>query len=55
MKAYEVLTEICDTEKCPECHCSVGDDTEYKDFSNKNTATCAQCGYEFDLIVEPES
>ena len=31
MKAVEVLTELCDTERCPECHCAVGGDTEYKD------------------------
>ena len=51
MKAIEELMEK-GIEKCPECHCSVGDDTEYKDFSNKTIAICAQCGYEFYLGYE---
>ena len=51
MKAVEVL-ESQGVEKCPECHCATGDDTEYKDFSNKNIAICAQCGYEFDLTED---
>jgi len=48
MKACEEL-ERYGVEECPECHCSTGDDTEYKDFSNKNIAICAQCGYEWYL------
>ncbi len=48
MKASEELIRK-GVENCPECHCSTGDDTEYKDFSNRTIAICAQCGYEFDL------
>jgi hypothetical protein len=33
-------------DKCPECHCSVGNDTQFKDYSNKTIAVCAQCGNE---------
>ena len=49
LKAAEVLSKLFDIESCPECHCATGDDTEYKDFSNKNIAICAQCGYEWLL------
>ena len=45
----EVLQKLFGIEKCPECHCSTGDDTKYKDFSNKTIAICTQCGHEFDL------
>ena len=53
MKAYEELVGM-GIENCPECHCAVGNDTEYKDFSNKYIAVCAQCGYEWylDNMVE---
>ena len=56
MKACEVLIELCTVDECPECHCCVGDDTEYKDYSNKYIAICAQCGYEFYLedLIKPE-
>ncbi len=54
MKAYEELAEL-GIEHCPECHCATGDDTEYKDFSNKNIAICAQCKYEWDLVAETAS
>jgi predicted Zn-ribbon and HTH transcriptional regulator len=47
--AEEELLEIYDVERCPECRCATGDDTEYKDFSNKRIAVCAQCGYEWHL------
>ena len=47
--AEEVLLELYDIDRCPECHCSTGDDTAYKDFSNKRIAVCAQCGYEWHL------
>ncbi|KKN29586.1 hypothetical protein LCGC14_0842540 [marine sediment metagenome] len=49
MNAQETLSELFDIEKCPECHCSTGDDTEFKDFSNKNIIICAQCGNEWYL------
>ena len=29
--------------KCPECNCAVGEDWEYKDFSNHNIVICPQC------------
>lgn len=45
--AQEELVELYGIEKCPECHCATGDDTEYKDFSNKTIIVCAQCGYEW--------
>ena len=48
MKACKELADL-GVEKCPECHCSTGNDTEYKDFSNKTIAICAQCGYEWYL------
>ena len=48
MKACEELSNIYGIENCPECHCSTGDDTEYKDFSNKYIMVCAQCGHEWD-------
>ena len=35
---------------CPECHCAVGDDWRYKDFSNKNIIVCPQCGTEIHCI-----
>ena len=47
MTAQEELLELYDIERCPECHCATGDDTEYKDFSNKYVIICAQCGYEW--------
>ena len=48
MKACEELSDIYGVENCPECHCATGDDTEYKDFSNKYIVVCAQCGHEWD-------
>jgi len=53
-KAHEELLEIYGVDQCPECHCATGDDTQYKDFSNKRIIVCAQCGYEWclDLIDE---
>ncbi len=45
--AQEELLELYDIEHCPECHCATGDDTQYKDFSNKNVIICSQCGYEW--------
>lgn len=48
-KAWEVLLELYDVERCPECQWHIGDDTEYKDFSSKSIIVCAQCGYEWYL------
>ena len=42
MKASEEL-ERKGIYKCPECSCCVGNDWEYKDFSNKNIVVCPQC------------
>ena len=36
-------------EHCPECHCAVGDDWQYKDFSCKTIIICAQCKTEIEL------
>lgn len=46
--AEEELLELYNIDRCPECHCCTGDDTQYKDFSNKYIIVCAQCGYEWD-------
>lgn len=43
MKCIEELEEL-GIEECPECHCVIGVDWEYKDFSNKTIAICPQCG-----------
>ncbi len=48
MKVYEELEDL-DIEECPECHCVVGTDWEYKDFSNKTVVICPQCGEEISL------
>ena len=45
MKAHEELAEL-GIEHCPECHCAVGEDWQYKDFSSKSIIVCAQCGTE---------
>ena len=42
MKAYEELQQR-EIFNCPECKCALGDDWEYKDFSNKNIIVCPQC------------
>jgi hypothetical protein len=47
--AQEELWEIYKIDRCPECNCSTGTDTEYKDFSNKRIAICAQCDYKWYL------
>jgi len=48
MKASEELLEL-GIERCPECHCAVGDDWSYKDYTYKSLAVCAQCGEEIHL------
>ena len=48
MKAHEELQTL-GIERCPECHCAVGDDWEYKDFSNKTIVVCPQCREEINL------
>ena len=37
-------------EKCAECHCAVGEDWQYKDFSSKTSAVCPQCKTIIPLI-----
>lgn len=48
MKAIEKLISL-GIERCPECNCAVGDDWDYKDFSNKTIVVCPQCGAELHL------
>lgn len=48
MKAWEELAEK-GIERCPECNCATGDDTGYKDFSNKTIIICTQCGHEWHM------
>ena len=48
MKASEELEEL-GIEECPECHCNLGEDWGYKDFSNKNIVICPQCKHEIYL------
>lgn len=48
MKAIEELLSK-GIERCPECNCAVGDDWDYKDFSNKTIVVCPQCGEEIHL------
>lgn len=48
IKAIEELIRL-GIERCPECHCAVGDDWDYKDFSNKTIVVCPQCGEEIRL------
>ncbi len=43
MKAWEVLSSL-GIENCPECHCPIGPDWEYVDFTNKTVTACPQCG-----------
>lgn len=42
MKAIDELIEA-GIERCPECHCAVGDDWDYKDFTCKTVIVCPQC------------
>ena len=54
MKAYEEL-ERKGIVECAECHCAVGEDWDYVDFSNKTTVECPQCKtrlYIEDLMVK---
>lgn len=48
MKAIEELQKL-KIEHCPECHCAVGDDWDYKDFSSHDIIVCPQCGSEIDV------
>ncbi len=46
--------EIKNLNECPECHCAIGDDWKYKDFSNKNIIICPQCKTEIELKQDGE-
>ena len=53
--AQEELLELYGIDRCPECHSATGNDTEYRDFSNKLIIICSQCGHEWflaDLAAE---
>jgi DNA-directed RNA polymerase subunit RPC12/RpoP len=52
MKACEEL-ESLGIERCPECHCPIGEDWQYDDYSNKNIISCPQC-HEKIFIEEEE-
>lgn len=53
MKAVEELQRL-EIEECSECKCAVGDDWEYKEFSNKTIIVCPQCKSELALEEEIE-
>ena len=48
MNCLEEL-KIKEIYNCPECNCNIGEDWEYKDFSNKCIAICPQCKTEVYL------
>ena len=50
MKAIEELQEL-GIERCVECRCAVGDDWDYRDFSNKTIIVCPQCGSEVEVAL----
>ena len=43
MNPAEVMEKMLHKERCDECHCVLGDDWQYVDFSNKNIIECPQC------------
>jgi len=47
MKAVNELIEMR-IDHCRECHCVIGDDWDYKDFTSKTIIVCPQCGTEID-------
>lgn len=53
MKAWEEMIDILEIEECIECHCNVGEDWEYVDFTAKSVIKCPQCGelYRTDLVT----
>jgi len=53
MKACEILLEK-GIEQCEECHCAVGEDWEFKDFSNNTIVICPQCKTEIYLDESTE-
>jgi len=53
MGMYKTL-DYFGIERCQECKCAIGDDWEYKDFSNKSVVICPQCKTEI-ILVEVEN
>lgn len=53
LTALEILQQK-DIERCPECKCAIGDDWQFKDFSNKTIVICPQCCTEIDVSKQPE-
>ncbi len=47
MKVVDEL-QLRNIECCPECHCAVGDDWNYKDYSNREIIVCPQCNAEIE-------
>ncbi len=43
MEAHEFMTDYLKIDRCVECHCCVGNDWEYAEFSSKAIVECAQC------------
>lgn len=48
MSAYDECHRL-NIEKCSDCNCNLGDDWEYKDFSNRTIVICPQCKTEIYL------
>lgn len=48
MKAIKELQRL-EIEHCSECHCAVGDDWTYKEFSSHDIIVCPQCDNEIDV------
>ena len=48
MDLEKVLLEH-NIDKCPECKCPVGEDWNYKDFTNKTVVICPQCNHHIYL------
>lgn len=51
MKAIKMLLAL-GIERCKECGCAVGDDWEFKDFSNNTIVVCPQC--KTDIYLEED-
>ncbi len=47
MKAFEILKEK-GYEECQECHCIIGEDWDFKDYSNREIIICPQCKTEIE-------
>lgn len=51
--AIEML-QLREIERCPECKCAIGDDWQFKGFSNKTIVICPQCGHEINVNDEED-